>query len=577
MFSSVAPAVDVELLKKYNFLELYSPDGGGNFIMRELFGTLDDRKISDMILNQGVMDDFGALEAIDFKRFEKWRTIEKSCWINRCYFTVMLARTAWLNQDKSLADKVLNIMLHFGRSCPAPDDLQAHWLRVNKRMTEDYNSKTPAEIALDETDVEYVWYDMQVAQRLISFLYAAYFIQDLVKERTGDLTELKALLKKHVRVIADQEAFQQPYCDNHQSLRAIALYWGLPLLADDADYPAVHKRAFELCSWHIINEFMDPSGALFENSPSYHAFVLWHARDFVTLAARRGDAVAPEVLARFEAAKRALFAYRRADGLALTINDSYQYDATPLAESLGAENAVNAFAVLKPGGLAVGNIGDCYAAMDVSNFIGEFSHYHGGKNSPVIMWKKEAFLEDAGCPSYDDADFSNCRRSDWHTTLLVDSVGDTHAYSMYGFDRWAELEYDDQWQENADQSWSFASTLTSNNDNWQDVKWQRKIVLSDHRATLVDKVDSGNQTHVYTLLYTLAPGVEVNELQTNCRWQLKKGGLQAELRIDSNSIKCSRLVEISNCQQRIARKALQLQVEFAMQADLDVVSNLIFK
>ena len=156
-------------------------------------------------------------------------------------------------------------------------------------------------------------------------------------------------------------------------------------------------------------------------------------------------------------------------------------------------------------------------------------------------------------------------------------MGDTHAYSMYGFDRWAELEYDDQWQENADQSWSFASTLTSNNDNWQNVKWQRKIVLSDHRATLVDKVDSGNQTHVYTLLYTLAPGVEVNELQTNCSWQLKKGGLQAELRIDSNSIKCSRLVEISNCQQRIARKALQLQVEFAMQADLDVVSNLIFK
>lgn len=575
MHIELTPALNLELLKKYNFLELYTPDGGGSFIMRELFGTLDDRVIADMILNTDVMADFGSLEAIDFKRFEKWRTIEKSCWINRCYFIVMLARTAWLNSDEILARKVLNIMLHFGRSCPAPDDLQQHWQRVNKRMVEDYNSKSPEEIAVDETDVEYVWYDMQVAQRLISFLYATFFIGKLNISTAQEQSELEGLLKKHVRVIADQEAFQQPYCDNHQSLRAIALYWGLPLLQDDPDYTEVHQRAFDLCCWHIVNEFMPGSGALFENSPSYHAFVLWHARDLILLAQRRNDAVPTEVQARFEAAKQALFAYRRPDGLALTINDSYQYDASGLADSLGGVDDCDSFAVLKPGGLAVGCMGDCYAAMDVSNFIGEFSHYHGGKNSPVVLWKNEAFLEDAGCPSYDAPEFSSCRRSDWHTTLLVDNVGDTHAYSMYGFDRWAELEYDDRWQDHSDGSKSFVSTLTSNSEAWQDIKWQRKLTLSGKAVKLSDQVFSGDRNHDYTLLFNLAPQVEISQLSEN-QWLLKKGPLQAKLTFCSAEKTASRIVTICNCQQREKRDAFQLQISVSNCKDFTAETALDF-
>ena len=155
----------------------------------------------------------------------------------------------------------------------------------------------------------------------------------------------EALLKKHVRIIADQEAFQQPYCDNHQSLRAIACYWGVPLLRKDADYEAVYRRIFDLCCWHIVNEFMPGSGALFENSPSYHAFVLWHARDFSLLAKRRGETLPAEVERRFDAAKKALYAYRRPDGLSLTVNDSYQYSLDGFAESLGTDEHCEDFMV----------------------------------------------------------------------------------------------------------------------------------------------------------------------------------------------------------------------------------------
>ena len=62
MVFELFPALSDSLLKKYNFLELYPPDGGGNFIMRELFGSIDDREIAGMILNSDVMAEFGGVE-----------------------------------------------------------------------------------------------------------------------------------------------------------------------------------------------------------------------------------------------------------------------------------------------------------------------------------------------------------------------------------------------------------------------------------------------------------------------------------------------------------------------------------
>ena len=564
--------LDRSLLARHNFYELCPPDGGGSFILRGLFGTLDDCRIADAMLRTPIMNEFGGLDSIDFGRFEKWRTIEKSCWINRCYFIVPLAKMAYCKQDKTLAERVLQIMLRFGRNYPAPSDLQAHWRRVTTRMMEDYNRKTPAEIAVDETDVEYIWYDMQVAQRLICFLYAGFFILELTADNQPGQEELLKILKQHARVIADQEAFQQPYCDNHQSLRAIALYMALPLLHNDSDAKLVERRAFSLCSWHILHEFMPESGALFENSPSYHAFVLWHARDFITLASRRGETIPPEVTTRFEEAKTALSAYRRPDGLALTVNDSYQYNASALAESLGGIPARDTPIVLKPGGLAAGRVGNCYTAIDVSNFIGEFSHYHGGKNSPILMWQQEAFLEDCGCPSYDAEEFADCRRPDWHSTLLVDNIGDARAYSMYGFDRWAELEYADSWRKNPDRSYSFDSTLTSNNVKWNDIIWHRKFTLSAHGLQLDDTVRNSSGTkHTYTMLFTLAPGVSVETLSP-VEWLLKKHNLSCRMSLQSAaSIAEVRFREIKNCQQRTPRMTVQIQIEFAPALELQEV------
>ena len=90
------------LLTKYNFFELYPFDGGGHFIQKEIVGSLDDREITRRILD-GALADFGSLDALDFTKFERWSTIEKSCWINRMYFIASMARCAMLEKDAALA------------------------------------------------------------------------------------------------------------------------------------------------------------------------------------------------------------------------------------------------------------------------------------------------------------------------------------------------------------------------------------------------------------------------------------------------------------------------------------------
>ncbi len=66
----------------------------------------------------------------------------------------------------------------------------AHWRRVRHRMEFDYNRKTYEEFCLDETDVEYVWYDFQIASRLINFLHSFYFIRGLVDYSASELNGL---------------------------------------------------------------------------------------------------------------------------------------------------------------------------------------------------------------------------------------------------------------------------------------------------------------------------------------------------------------------------------------------------
>ncbi|MBR4663596.1 MAG: hypothetical protein IKO93_06960, partial [Lentisphaeria bacterium] len=362
------PVIGDDLFRKYSFLEFYTFDGGGGFINRALLGSVDSREITGLILKQNKLESFGKLPDLDFRRFERWRSIEKSCWINRCYFLPPLAQTAWLDSDRQLAGLVKRIMINFLNTCPPPEDVMAHWNRVQYRMEYDYNRKTYEEFRLDETDVEYIWYDFQVASRLINFLHALYFIRDLADFSPAESELIRNGLLIHGRVIYEQESHQEYRDGNHQSIRQTALLHATAMNPGDPETEKWADFAMERAVRHILGDF-NPDGSLKEYAPSYHAFETWHGRDDLALAERLGRPIPAEASERIRKAGQVLNAYRRPDGRTLAINDSYPLGADALLESLGIDPVdPPRHTWLKDGGLAVFQGRKLYTALDCSGY-----------------------------------------------------------------------------------------------------------------------------------------------------------------------------------------------------------------
>ena len=261
------PLISDDLFKKYSFLEFYTFDGGGGFINRALLGSVKSDEITNLVLEKNILSDFGELPYIDFKRYERWRSIEKSCWINRCYFLPALAQQAWNTNDKNLADLVKNIMLHFFANCPPPTDIAAHWARVEYRMEHDYNRKTYEEYSLDETDVEYIWYDFQPASRLINFLHSLYFIINIADFANDELNTIINRIHEHGRIIYQQELMRPDKKGNHQSIRQIALLHAAAIFPELSESQEWRNFAFRREEWHGITDFF-ANGTLAENAPS---------------------------------------------------------------------------------------------------------------------------------------------------------------------------------------------------------------------------------------------------------------------------------------------------------------------
>ncbi|MBO4512055.1 MAG: heparinase II/III family protein [Victivallales bacterium] len=553
------PLLDDALFRKYSFLELYTFDGGGGFINRALLGSVNSAEITDLVLRKKVLADFGELPHIDFHKCERWRTIEKSCWINRCYFLVPLAQHAWNTNDTPLATLVKNIMLHFLASCPPPDDIAAHWKRVEHRMEYDYNRKSFEEYSLDETDVEYVWYDFQPASRIINFLHSLYFIKDIADFKPGEIDTIVEGLLVHGNVLYEQECGKDDQPGNHQSLRLTALLHAASLEPASNASAKWRELAFQRGAWHIKNDFF-ANGTLAENAPSYHAFETWHGRDILLAAQRFGYDMDTECKARIHLAGEALQAYRRPDGLTLTINDAYPLASDALLASLGMEaSATKRFTLLKQGGLAVFNGEIFYAALDVSNYTGMFSHYHGGKNALVLYCGGEAFIDDPGCCNYDDPRFRACKQGEVHSSLLVDDCPDAHSFSVYGFDAYPELEFGD-WSQNV-----FSAKESSNVPAWDGVIFQRTMECGDECIILKDNV-SAPAKHKYTLLFILAPGIKATFFSSD---KILLAGKKHTLQMEISAPAALSILPTASYQSDPSKEILQLQLAFEPSASLE--------
>lgn len=514
----VVPLSDV-LLRRHNFFDLYPPDVIG----------ADDLEYARRVLEENALGEYGTLPRLDFHRYEKWRTVEKSCLINRFYFLPPLAKRAALTRDESLARLIVDTMLHFIDSFPPPPTREAviqhqtetYWIRDNE-----YNKKSYDEIQRDETDVRYIWFDMQPASRAIHFLHALHFLREFRCITPDEWRKMCFSLHQHAETILHGEfVLKLLVGDNHQSLRAVALLMVGGFLKGVGRWKEFVDDGVRIIQFHSREGFF-ADGALKEISPSYHFMVAWHVRDAVMLSRLHGFALDPAC----EQQLRRSLAYARAvcdpRGVTVVFNNGREVCPKAFLESmefLGETSAAQETSFFPDAGVAVLQRAGFYLLLDASPFTGVDSHYQAGKNAPVLWLRDKPFLADSGCCLYDDELFSKWyKQAEAHSTLLVDGAGDSRLKGIYDWQTFATVRCDG-WQRESDGTQRIAATLTSNDPAWTGIRWTRTIrVTPANTVEIADRVESPRRVQL-SFVFNLHPDVAV-ECGPNAA-RLRNGGV----------------------------------------------------
>lgn len=498
-----APVLSAELLDRYNFFELYPFDGGGAFVNRDLLGSVDDEKITDAVIHGGALDAFGPLEELDFLKFDRWSTIERSCWINRMYFLVPLARRAKLTGDRALAEYLKRVILRFQKLYPPPQT-QEEVRELNRSVLEalhrDYNSSPGF-----DGPICYQWFDFQPGARLLHILYAVWFVRELEVFSDEEYRLLDRMIFDHARVIDQAGDFDDmPRKGNHDFLRSLALFTAGTLFAARPQAERWRLKGFRYCEYHVLDDFL-PDGMAYDRSPSYHFFETWIARDFALRAAQTGLPLSAEAEDRLHKVYDVCRLFRLPDGMTPVISDGYPLDMNVFMRTLpGADiPGGETWTVLPEAGMALHNSADEFALLDCSKCSAKFAHYHAGKQAVTLWFGGKAFVEEGGCCNYDDpafAEFFKTARA--HAALLVDGRGDSELQGRYCWLSSGDCRLG-SWRNRTVES-SMTAPL------WGDTVWTRKLALEPGAADITDRIDHAGGKK-WTLLFPLAPEVTIQK------------------------------------------------------------------
>ena len=484
LFPHWTPPVDTEILLNTQFFLLYPFDGGGNFIHQEMLGTLDDLEIADRIMHKGALKDFGEYPNLDFRRFERWSTIEKDSWINRIYFAASLGHAYALTKEPAIATGLKELLLGFARRYPAPLGKDAIELerRVLYARDHDYNAKG----ADFDAETEYVWFDFQPASRAINILNACWFLRDSNVFTPDEAQELQSMLLTHIRNIHDKEQGFYPLgADNHQSVRALALLYGCEFFKEllPAEAQTWLKTALPLSKHHIMVDRL-PDGMGNDISPSYHFFVTWITRDTLVLLKRLGIQLEGKYLAHAQKSFDVCHLLRQPDGLSTVISDGYPLQMDAFLKTLPPQTQYTGkSSLLSTAKLGIQKEKDAFLLLDCSPLLAQLSHYHGGKQGLTLFLNGTHILADSGCCNYDDTRFATHYKQPFaHSSLLLDGQGDSLLEGRY---KWL-LAPDCTLSAEGD---VLVSTLTSPLPNWKGVTWKRTAqLISSEEAIVTDDV-----------------------------------------------------------------------------------------
>lgn len=491
---SFRPALPESLLREYNFFELYPFDGGGRFIQQEIAGSIDDRAITRNILSGGALIDFLGVDGkIDFLKYEQWSTIEKSCWINRMYFIVSMARTAMLDNDPALAERVVGILLDFHARYQPPRGKEAV-AALNARVTEsrdrDYNSGNA------NGRTEYQWYDFQPASRIINVLHAMFFLRAFPNISAEQWTLLDDFLRSNADVICDGEEQLALAPGNHQALRGLALLYAARHFGDSR----YAEHGARICNYHAVNDYL-PDGMLIDMSPSYHLFEAWIGRD-----ARIFGALNQEACAMLDRAFDLCARFQCPDGFSIVLNDGYPLDMRGFLKSIPKRAVDGADTFLLPEShLLFRKSKRFFAILDATPCTGKYAHFHAGKNAPTLWCDGRPFLVDSGCCNYDDPDFQQWfKQAEAHSTLLVNGKGDGVLQGRYSWNLYPEHAV-------VQDAPTFEERSSA--PGWEGVVWTRSLKLEHSRAVICDQVRAPESKN-YTFLFILAPEAECRITET---------------------------------------------------------------
>lgn len=520
---SFTPVLSAEILDNCNFFDLYPFDGGGSFIHRDLLGSTDDAQITEAIMHGGALDAFGTLEEIDFQKFERWSTIEQSCWINRLYFIVPLARQAKLTGDRELAEYLKRVIFRFQKLYPPPVD-EAAVRELNRSVLEardrDYNSSD----GTFDGPVTYQWFDFQPASRLLHILYAVWFIKGLGVFDNGDYQRLDQMIADHARVIYQASDFDaMPRKGNHDFLRSLALFTAGTLFKELPQAEKWRLKGFRYCQYHVLDDFL-PDGMGYDLSPSYHFFETWIARDFALRTQQINMPLETAALERLEKAYDFCRLIKLPNGMTPVISDGYPLDMDVFMNTLPPKAPVagEQLVLLPHAEMAIRKSNDEFALLDCSRCLSKFAHYHAGKQAVTLWFGGKPFVEEGGCCNYDDpafAEFFKTARA--HATLLIDNRGDSALHGRYCWLNHCTCQLT-PWQDH-----TITTTMTAP-EQWGDTVWERQLYLNDGVAEITDKITRCDGKS-WSLLFPLAPEVEVQ--MRDGKFILRNDNVQVEFYI----------------------------------------------
>jgi len=294
-------------------------------------------------------------------------------------------------------------------------------------------------------------------------------------------------------------------------------------------------EGIRICKFHIENDYF-ADGVLKEISPSYHVFETWHVRDAYILSKNHNFTVSEQHEEVLRGAAEFVSSIQQPDGRSTVIDDGYALFLPPFLNSLplniltddkSQQKKVNYYSDAQ---LAFYSDAKQYICFDASLNPGKFSHYHAGKNAFTYFNEGQPILIDSGCCSYDDPRFSDYKRADSHSSLLIDDAGDGVFDGLYYCPDYTTPECSG-WQGN-----EISSTITSTVAEWENITWARILKAEATGLELRDQVKNASGVEKeFTFIFNLHPDIQSEIINAK----------QVSLR----SLKCSLIINFDTCEE----------------------------